>query len=671
LAQASVALVVAVGALAAGVTAPDPASVPGAGSPYVPVPPHQLLDIQTSADPLAVDSTRYLTVGGVDQVAQNAVAVVLNVTASAASAPGTITVYPVGESPPTVANLSFAGGQTVSNLAAVQVGDEGKVAVHDAGGAAQLTVDAEGYFAEESGMGTAGSYVPLNPVTIADTTPGSGEPNSGSPLAPEGVLNVQVAGAGGVPLSGTEAVALEVTVTDTTESSSLTAYPAGTAVPPTSDVSWAAGATAVNEVIAPTGAGGEVSFRNAQGDADLVVNVLGYFTDGTITPASAGLFIPVPPAQALNTASSAGTLQAGGDLQEQFAGIDGISPTADAVVVALSSTNATQPTLLGITPEPGIAPTVAGPGAGQNVPTLTFASLDAEGAAGIHNAAGTADAIVDVFGYFEPEARVSPSAAAPCASAGLVTNVTTNPQGTQVTVFASDRCPAAAQVSYEYWYQPWFSSVWTLAQGWESAASYAYDTSTWAVGMYNLAVWVSTDGSYQGVAATTYMVSEPSYQYPEHVIPPESTLDALLVNRANADTLAACYSEWAAGVNCDEDGDPGQCTFWAELNWDSPYASVIHGNASELPGSYTALTGRPVATTPAVGDLAVWDGPGPYADSWEGHVAVVIAVASDGGFYTVSQMNWTDQDWDMSTMNVPFSASLAASQDLMGFLPPG
>ena len=66
-----------------------------------------------------------------------------------------------------------------------------------------------------------------------------------------------------------------------------------------------------------------------------------------------------------------------------------------------------------------------------------------------------------------------------------------------------------------------------------------------------------------------------------------------------------------------------------------------------------------------------WDGPGPYADGSAGHIAVVTAVAADDSFYTVSQMNWDDLNWDISTMNVPFSASLAASQHLLGFLPPG
>jgi hypothetical protein len=166
-------------------------------------------------------------------------------------------------------------------------------------------------------------------------------------------------------------------------------------------------------------------------------------------------------------------------------------------------------------------------------------------------------------------------------------------------------------------------------------------------------------------------MSAPTYQYPNHVIPTESALMGYMVDSVNRGVVASCYADWAAGINCDESGSPGQCTFWAEINWNSPYFRTIHGNASGLPMSYTKLSGKPVATTPAVGDLVVWDGPGPFAGSSAGHVAVIIAVAGSGTSFTVSQMNWSDQSWDISTMVVPFDANAFASQDLLGFLPAG
>jgi hypothetical protein len=671
LVQAGVGLGLALGALALGVAGLSPAWVPGVGSPYVPLSPYRLLDASLTGSPLGAAGTRDVAVAGVDRVAVDAVAVVLNVTVTAPSAASQVTVYPAGGSTPTIANLSFSSGETVANLTVVPIGAHGQVAISNATGTVQVAVDLEGYFAADSRSTTAGSYVPLTPAAIVDTRPGSGEPNAGNPLTPGASLDVQVEGEGGVPRSGVLAVALSVAVTDTTQSSSLTAFPAGKAMPISSNLDWLTAETVANQVITPVGSDGEVSFYNAQGDADLVVDVAGFFTDGLGTPRDASLYIPMPPVRLLDTRSDAGTLEPDGYLAEQFAGIDGISPTADAVVANLTSADATQPSLFGVLPEQAAGATPAvNLGASQTAPNLMFAALNANGGASIYNGTGTADAVVDVFGYFEPEGTPRESAVLPCTSAHLVANASTDPEGTPVTADATATCPSGSQVSYEYWYRPWYSSVWLLARGWGGADSYSYNTSTWAVGPYSLAVWASSGTSYQSTVATTQLVAEPAYQYIDHVIPTEVALTSYMVDPANLGTIARCYADWVAGANCGEDGLPGQCTFWAEMNWDSPYSGILHGNAAELPGSYTKLTRNPVATTPAVGDLAVWDGPGPYADGSAGHIAVVTAVAADGSFYTVSQMNWDDLSWDISTMNVPFSASLAASQHLLGFLPP-
>ncbi|MGA3185277.1 MAG: CHAP domain-containing protein [Candidatus Dormibacteria bacterium] len=672
LALAGACLGLALGALALGVVGLSPAWVPGVGSPYVPLSPYQLIDASLTGGPLDAEGTLDVTVAGVDRVAADAVAVVLNVTVTAPTATSQITVYPAGGSIPTIANLSFSSGETVTSLTIAPIGTDGQIAISNATGTVQVAVDLEGYFAADSRSSTAGSYVPLTPATIVDTRPGSGEPDAGNPLTPGASLDVQTEGQGGVPRIGVLAVALRVAVTDTTQSSSLTAFPAGEVMPSSSNLDWVTGETVANQVITPVGSDGEVSFYNAEGDADLVVDVVGFFTDGLGTPSNASLYIPIAPVRVLDTRSDAGTLEPGGYLAEQFAGVDEIGPTADAVVANVTSADATQPSLLGVLPEQVAGATAAvSVGASQTGPDLMFAALNADGGASIYNGAGTADAVVDVFGYFEPEGTPGASAVLPCSSASLVANASTDPWGTPVLADATATCPSGARVSYEYWYRPWYSSVWLLARGWGTADSYSYDTSTWAVGPYHLAVWASSGTSYQSTVATTALVSEPAYQYIDHVIPTEVALTSYMVDPANLETIAGCYAEWSAGANCGEDGIPGQCTFWAEMNWDSPYSVILHGNAAQLPRSYTRLTRKPVATTPAVGDLAVWDGPGPYADGSAGHIAVVTAVAADDSFYTVSQMNWDDLNWDISTMNVPFSASLAASQHLLGFLPPG
>lgn len=672
---ASLSLGVVLGALAIGPAdsaAAQVAAAGDAGSSYVPLTPFRILDTRLTGSPLGNNSTRSLTVTGVDSVPADATAVVLNVTVTAPSTVSYLTVYPAGGSTPPVSNLNYSAGETMANLTMVPIGTNGQVSIYNAVGTLQVIVDLEGYFEAASASSSAGGYVALTPARITDTRPASGEPNSGDPLTPGGSLNVQVEGTGGVPSSGVEAVVLNVTMTDTTEDGYLTAYPTGMAAPLASNINWWPGDTSANRVITPVGSDGQVSFYNALGDADLIVDVVGYFTDGSSTPSNASLFFPIGPTRALDTRSDAGTLGPNGNVAEQFAGIDGISPTADAVVANLTSVNATEPSFFSVRPEP-TAPGTSDVnfGARRTVPNLIVATLNAAGGAYIFNAAGTADAIVDVFGFFEPEGTPGASAVSPCASARLTVSVNTSTQGTPVTVGAAATCPSGSQASYEYWYKPWYSSVWVLAASWANSGSYSYNTSIWTVGTYNLAVWISTGTSYQGAFATSDVMSSPTYQYPNHDIPTESALMRYMVDSANRGIVASCYGAWAAGTNCDESGSPGQCTFWAEINWDSPYFRTIHGNASGLPMSYTKLSRKPVATTPAVGDLVVWDGPGPFAGSSAGHVAVIIAVAGGGTSFTVSKMNWSDQSWDISTMVVPFDANAFASQDLMGFLPAG
>lgn len=659
------------------------ATTSSSGSSYVPLSsPHRILDTRVTGTPLAPNSSRDLSVAGMHSVPADATAVVLNVTVTGSDGWSYLTVYPAGESPPNVSTLDFTTGETVANLTVVQVGSRGQIAIYNAVGTVQVILDLEGYFEVASRSGTTGSYVPLTPARIADTRAGSREPNSGDPLTPGGSLAVQVEGEGGVPATGLSAVALNVTLTDTTQSSYLTAYPTGNAVPLSSNLNWQTGDTLANSVIVPVGTDGQVSFYNFRGDADLVVDVVGYFSDGSGTPSGASLYHPMNPLAGLD----AGTLEPNSALGEQVAGADGISLAADAVVANLTSINATEPNLFSVVPEQPI-PATSGLSfaAGQTVGSLVVATLDAAGGAGIYDASGTAHAQVDVFGYFQPDVSVTASPVLPCTAPSLVVEPNPSPpevpggipprspvtitQGSSVTVDAAVSCPYGSQPSYEYWYEPWYGSAPTLAQSWTGADRYTYDTATWTAGTYDLTVWASSGAFSQGDAALAYVISEPTFQWAQNVMPSESAMIGYMVDPANLGIVAGCYAEWAVGQSCDEDGTPGQCTFWAEINWDSPYFSVIKGNAKQLPGDYTKLTGLGVATTPSVGALAVWSGPGPFAGSSDGHVGVVTAVAADGSSYTVSQMNWSDGGWDISTMIMPFDASSFASQDLLGFLP--
>ena len=124
-------------------------SVPGA---FVSVDPSRVLDTRVgngaSQSAVAAYGTVDLQVTGRGGVpASGVAAVVVNVTVTAPSAGGFLTVYPSGTSQPTASNLNFTAGQSVPNLVTVKVGTGGKVKLtNNSGGTAHLIADVAGYY---------------------------------------------------------------------------------------------------------------------------------------------------------------------------------------------------------------------------------------------------------------------------------------------------------------------------------------------------------------------------------------------------------------------------------------------------------------------------------------------------------------------------------------------
>lgn len=129
-------------------------SYTGTGSPFVPLPPHRVLDTRTGvgapAGAVGPGDTVDLAVGGVDGLPTQVTAVLLNLTATQSSTGGYLTAYPDGTTPPTSSSLNFGPGQTVSNMLMAGVGTDGGVAVTNAFGTTQVVADMAGYFAGEA-----------------------------------------------------------------------------------------------------------------------------------------------------------------------------------------------------------------------------------------------------------------------------------------------------------------------------------------------------------------------------------------------------------------------------------------------------------------------------------------------------------------------------------------
>ncbi|MGC1405318.1 MAG: hypothetical protein WA938_01105, partial [Candidatus Dormiibacterota bacterium] len=89
------------------------------------------------------------------------------------------------------------------------------------------------------------------------------------------VFSLQVTRVGGIP-SGATAVVLNVTATDTNAPDFLTVYPDGQARPGVSSLNWGPGQTVASGVTANLGSDGAVDFYIPFGQADLVVDVVGW-----------------------------------------------------------------------------------------------------------------------------------------------------------------------------------------------------------------------------------------------------------------------------------------------------------------------------------------------------------------------------------------------------------
>jgi hypothetical protein len=245
--------------------------------------PSRLLDTRTGlggATTVGAGGTVSLQVTGRGGVPATGVsAVVLNVTATGATASSYVTVWPDGAARPLASNLNFVAGQTVPNRVMVPVGTGGKVDLYNFAGNVDLVVDVGGYFTDASSGGTGSALAPLAPARILDTRDGTG--GVSSPLASGVVLAVQVAGLKGVPpmQAGTppKAVVLNVTVTNPTASSYLTLWPDGNLPPLASDLNYRRGQTMANLVVVQVGADGKVRLFNPAGSVDVVIDIVGWY----------------------------------------------------------------------------------------------------------------------------------------------------------------------------------------------------------------------------------------------------------------------------------------------------------------------------------------------------------------------------------------------------------
>jgi hypothetical protein len=202
-----------------------------------------------------------------------ATGVVMNVTADAPThSQSFVTVWPTGQPRPNASSLNMVRGETAPNLVFAQLGSGNRVSFQNEFGATHLIADVVGWIG--GGPAASGNYTPVAPTRILDTRSGVGAP--AAKVGSGATLDFTVAGVGGVPANAT-AVVVNLTVTQPSAQTFVTAYPAGETRPTASNLNVVGGQTRPNLVVARVGAGGRVSLYNFNGDTHLVADVVGWF----------------------------------------------------------------------------------------------------------------------------------------------------------------------------------------------------------------------------------------------------------------------------------------------------------------------------------------------------------------------------------------------------------
>ena len=121
------------------------------------------------------------------------------------------------------------------------------------------------------------SMYTLTPCRVLDTRDPAGP--YGGPALPAGAVRAfTLVGRCGLP-PGTQAVSVNVTVTQGTAGGHLTLYPSGSVLPLASNLNYRAGQTRANNAIIPLGPAGDIVVHSGQpsGTVNFILDVNAYF----------------------------------------------------------------------------------------------------------------------------------------------------------------------------------------------------------------------------------------------------------------------------------------------------------------------------------------------------------------------------------------------------------
>ena len=426
--------------LAQPVTAqPNEVGGPGDGL-FVPIDSERILDTRDgtgATGPLGADSSMVLQVGGVGGVPDTGVgAVAMNLTATRATTDTYITVWDTGVTRPTASSVNVSSGQTVANLVIVPLAEDGTVSLYNRAGSVHVIADVVGYFP------TGSDFRPVSPKRILDTRIRFG---ARGPVGERDAIDVQVLGEAGVPSSGVGAVVVNLTGTQATRRTFVTAYPSDADRPDTSNLNIEPRESRPNLVVVPVGRDGRVRLYNERGAVHLIADVLGWVP-------SASEFHVQRPQRILDSRSGLGLqgpIPSQTKVTLQVAGRGGV-PALGARVVALNLTGtaATQNTWVrvwsGVGRPFGSSLNLR---AGQTRANVVFVRLSPTGTITLFHSAGTVELIADVLGWIGTDGGGGTTTTTPSSTTSTTLPPTTTSTTTTSTTSTSTTSTSTTSTS--------------------------------------------------------------------------------------------------------------------------------------------------------------------------------------------------------------------------------
>jgi alpha-tubulin suppressor-like RCC1 family protein len=365
-------------------TAETTAEPAAPASTFTPLSPVRVMDTRNDTGGVrgTVDTGETITLNLAAHVPANATAVVLNVTGVDAMTPTYVTVFPAGLPRPNASNLNLSYADTRPNQVTVTLGTTRAVSLYNNYGSIHLVADLAGYYSTGSGA----KFTPLPPKRTLDTR------LSGGPVGAGGVRTVDLTGH--IPASAT-AVTFNLTATNPTAATFVTAFPTGASRPDVSNLNVPTGETRPNLVTVAVGADRKVSLYNNAGSTDLLVDVTGFYT-----PEYGNHFIPFNPKRVLDTRNGSGALGPRGHHLLDLA--DELPLTATGVVMNLTGVDATASTYVTAWADVGEAPNASNLNLtpGQTVANAAVVAFSNDRIVAMVNNAGDVHLIADLAGVF-------------------------------------------------------------------------------------------------------------------------------------------------------------------------------------------------------------------------------------------------------------------------------